>query len=70
MKAAEFRKMSMEELAHKKRELEEELFNLRYRKGLMQLENVHRIKDVKKDIARINTIIHEAENHIRPLNTE
>ena len=59
MKAIEIRKMSAEELEAKLKELKSELFNLRFQHAVNQLENPHRIADVKKDIARVMTILHE-----------
>ena len=59
MKAAELREMSNAELTKKLAELKEELFNLRFQHAINQLENPKRIKAVKKDIARISTIIKE-----------
>ena len=64
MKTIEIRKMSAEELEAKLKELKSELFNLRFQHAINQLENPHRIADVKKDIARVMTVIGEknAEN--------
>lgn len=59
MKASELRVMSSEELNAKLKELKEELFNLRFQNAINQLENTHKIADVKKDIARVMTILHE-----------
>ena len=59
MKAIEFRKMSAEELEAKLKELKSELFNLRIQHAINQLENPHKIADVKKDIARVMTILRE-----------
>ena len=59
MKITEFKKLSAEELEKKLKELKEELFNLRFQNAINQLENTHRIADVKKDIARVMTILHE-----------
>ena len=59
MKAIELRKLSSEELQAKLKELKEELFNLRFQNAINQLENTHRIVDVKKDIARVMTILNE-----------
>ena len=61
MKAVELRKSSVEELSTKLVELKAELFNLRFQLAVNQLENPMRIKAVKKDIARIKTIIRERE---------
>ena len=58
MKAAEIREMSTEELEHKQLELREELFNLKIQHATGQLENTARIVKVRKDIARIKTILH------------
>ena len=59
MNAIEIRKMSAEELDAKLKELKSELFNLRFQHAINQLENPHRIADVKKDIARVMTILRE-----------
>lgn len=57
MKASELRNMSATELTEKLKELKAELFNLRFQHAINQLENPMRIKTVKRDIARINTIL-------------
>ena len=59
MKAAELKTLTVEELNAKLKELKTELFNLRFQHAINQLENPHRIDDVKKDIARVMTILHE-----------
>ena len=59
MKAAELREMSNAELTKKLAELKEELFNLRFQHAINQLDNPGRIETVKKDIARIKTILRE-----------
>ncbi len=59
MKASEIKAMSAEELEKKLGELKEELFNLRFQHAINQLDNPHKIADVKKDIARVMTILHE-----------
>jgi large subunit ribosomal protein L29 len=61
MKAKEIRALSVEELDKKLKQLKAELFNLRFQLAINQLENPMRIAVVKKDIARIKTIIREAE---------
>lgn len=65
MKAKELRNFSIEELRKKESELRRELFNLRFQLAKGELQNVKRIKAVKKDIARILTIITEKERGIR-----
>jgi large subunit ribosomal protein L29 len=56
MKAAELRNLSDEELRGKLRELQEELFNLRFQLATGQIENVGRIRTVRRDIARLKTV--------------
>ena len=59
MKAAELRELTVEQLQAKLAELKEELFNLRFQLEVQQLENPHKIKDVKHDIARVMTVLRE-----------
>ena len=61
MKAAELREMSNAELTKKLAELKEELFNLRFQHAINQLENPGRIETVKRDIARVNTVLRANE---------
>ena len=60
MKAEQAREMSVEELAHKEKELAESLFRLRFQKSLGQLESPMKIKNIKRDIARIKTLMNRA----------
>ncbi len=62
MKAVEIRKLSENELDAKLTDLKAELFNLRFQHAINQLDNPQRIKAVKRDIARIKTIIKQNEN--------
>ena len=55
MKAAEIRELSAEDLQVKLKEAKAELFNLRFQMATSQLDNTARVKQVKKDIARIMT---------------
>jgi len=55
------RGLSDEELRQRERELREELFNLRFQHSLGQLTNTARISQVKREIARIKTILRERE---------
>lgn len=57
MKAKELREVPVTELKEKLSEMEEELFNLRFQAKMGQLSNPVRIRIVKKDIARVKTII-------------
>ncbi|MDO5707157.1 MAG: 50S ribosomal protein L29 [Andreesenia angusta] len=61
MKAKEVRQMNSEELTDKLSELKAELFNLRFQLATGQLDNPIRIRTVRRDIARVNTIIRERE---------
>lgn len=61
MKANKIREMSSNELEQKLLELKGELFNLRFQMATGQLENPMRVKDVKKSIARVKTILREKE---------
>ena len=61
MKASELRELSVSELENKLKDLKEELFNLRFQLAINQLENPMRITAVKKDIARVKTLIREIE---------
>ena len=59
MKAPEVREMTTLELENKLSDLKKELFALRFQLAVNQLENPTRLKAVKKDIARVKTIIRE-----------
>ena len=59
MKASEIKKMSAAELDAKLLDLKKELFNLRFQQAINQLDNPMRISAVKKDIARVMTIIRD-----------
>jgi len=61
MKATELRTKSVAELNEELTKLKEELFNLRFQHAINQLENPMRINAVKKDIARIKTVLREVE---------
>ncbi len=61
MKASEIRDMSVEEMNEKLTGLKEDLFALRFQLAVNQLDNTARLKAVKKDIARIKTVMREAE---------
>ena len=59
MKASEIRAMTAEQLEAKLGELKEELFNLRFQHAINQLDNPQRIVEVKKNIARVMTVLSE-----------
>jgi large subunit ribosomal protein L29 len=59
VKISEIREMTSEQLDAKLKELKEELFNLRFQLAINQLENTNRIGEVKKDIARVMTVLND-----------
>ena len=61
MTAKELRELSVNELELKLKELKEELFILRFQLAINQLENPMRIQAVKKDIARVSTVLRQLE---------
>lgn len=61
MKAVELREMSYNELVEQLGESKEELFNLRFQLATNQLDNTTRIRDIKRDIARIRTVMSQQE---------
>ncbi len=63
MKANKVRELNAEELRVKLNDLKKELFNLKFQHATNQLDNPQRIPAVKKDIARVNTILRELELH-------
>jgi len=61
MKAKELKDLTTEELLKKKKDIKEEVFNLRFQHSTGQLENTARMKLVKRDVARIETVLKEKE---------
>ncbi|HLS23684.1 MAG TPA: 50S ribosomal protein L29 [Pseudogracilibacillus sp.] len=61
MKANEIRELTTAEIEQNIKEMKEELFNLRFQLATGQLENTARIKDVKRTIARLKTVVRERE---------
>ena len=61
MKAQEIREMNLAELEKKLADLNDELFKLRFQLTITQLDNPTRISAVKKDIARVKTVMREME---------
>ncbi len=62
MKVTDIRAMSAEELSKKLTELKDELFHLRFQLAINQLDNPHKITEVKRDIARVLTVMNEGKN--------
>lgn len=67
MKMESLRDMTQEELLQKKHELKEDLFNLRLRKSMKELDNPLRLRTLKRDIARIETILTEDKRGIKSI---
>lgn len=65
MKAEEIRNLTSDELDQKLAGLKEELFNLRFQMATGSLDNPIRMRDVRRDIARVKTIMRERELQIR-----
>ena len=61
MKTKELHELTVDELNTKLKELKEELFNLRFRHAIGQLENPSNLKTCRKDIAKVKTILRERE---------
>jgi large subunit ribosomal protein L29 len=61
VKAQELKEMSEAELRQKEKEVTEELFNLKFQHATGQLENTQRLPQVRKDLARVKTVLREKE---------
>ncbi len=61
MKIRELRELSVEELRQKELELKDQLFKLRFQKSLGQLDNPMKIRNIRKDLARIKTLLKESQ---------
>ena len=61
MKAAKMREMSIGELANEREELSKQLFQLRLQKATGQLDNTGKIRQIRKDLARVETVLTEKE---------
>ena len=61
MKITDLREMTNDEISQKLHDSQEELFNLRFQNSMNRLENANKLKDVKKDIARMKTLLTERE---------
>jgi len=67
MKPEQIREMTLAEIVSQLQDLEEELGNLRFQQVTSQLDNPLRIRVVRRDIARLKTILHEHESGVRKL---
>jgi len=67
MRPREIRDLTKEEVLTRKEELEREIFNLRIRQATKQIENPLKIRTIRRELARITTILREDEMNIRKL---
>lgn len=70
LKPSDIREMTLTEITMKLSDLEEELFNLRFRNAMKQLDDPLRIRIIKRDVARLKSIIKEHELGIRKIASE
>ncbi len=61
MRAKELKELTKEEILKKKKDVKEEMFNLRFQHSTGQLDNTARLKLLKKDVARIETVLRQKE---------
>lgn len=61
MKAADVRELTTEEIRQRIEQLQEELFRLRFRAATMELENPMLLRNLRRDVARLNTVLRERE---------
>jgi large subunit ribosomal protein L29 len=67
MKKEQMRELTKDELLQRRSEIEQEMFNLRMQKASKELDNPLRMRVLRREVARINTILQEDELKIRPL---
>jgi large subunit ribosomal protein L29 len=61
MKPEQIREMSVDDLRGKERELQEQLFRLRFQKSIGQLDNALKLRETRRDIARVKTVLREKQ---------
>ena len=61
MKVSEIRELTIEELRQRELDIAEELFNLKFQRATAQLENKMRVRQVRRDLARVKTVIQEKQ---------
>ena len=62
MKIGEFRDLGAEELKQREKDLDDQLFRLRIQKSMGQLEAAHKLKALRRDLARVKTVLREKES--------
>jgi len=66
-KPSQLRELTRDELKRRLHELQEELFNLRFQKSIKLLTNSRQLREIKREIARIKTVLNEDRLGIRPV---
>jgi large subunit ribosomal protein L29 len=61
MKVTEIRDLAIDELQQRAREMDDQLFRLRIQKSMGQLEAAHKLKAVRRDLARVKTVLRQKE---------
>ena len=61
MKVTEFRDLTVDELQQRAKDMDDQLFRLRIQKSMGQLEAAHKLKAVRRDLARVKTVLREKE---------
>ena len=61
MKVSEFRDLQVDELRQREKDMDDQLFRLRIQKSMGQLEAAHKLKTVRRDLARVKTVLREKE---------
>ena len=61
MKVAEFRDLQVDELRQREKDMDDQLFRLRIQKSMGQLEAAHKLKSLRRDLARVKTVLREKE---------
>ena len=61
MKVAEFRDLQVDELRQREKDMDDQLFRLRIQKSMGQLEAAHKLKTLRRDLARVKMVLREKE---------
>ncbi len=61
MKVTELRDLAVDELRHRAKDMDDQLFRLRIQKSMGQLEAAHKLKALRRDLARVKTVLREKE---------
>jgi large subunit ribosomal protein L29 len=61
MKVTEFRDLQVDELHQREKDIDDQVFRLRIQKSMGQLEAAHKLKALRRDLARVKTVLREKE---------